>query len=180
MIAGKSVVLTALDPSNAETVRAWINDPQVNRYMLTGHIPLTPGEELAFYQAVEASASSFVFEIHAQEDMRLIGHVGLDGVDLRHRHGEVGIMIGDRAAQGRGFGRDAIVTVLRFAFDTLGLHRVGIKAREDNERAVHLYASIGFREVGRERECDFAQGRFHDVIEFDMLDREFAELYPAG
>jgi len=179
MIAGRSVVLTALDPSNAETVRAWVNDPQVNRYMLTGHIPLTPAEELAFYHAAETSPSSYVFEIHVSEDMRLIGHVGLDSVDLRHRHGEVGIMIGDTGAHGRGYGRDAIVTVLRFAFDTLGLHRVGIKAREDNERAVHLYSSIGFSEVGRERECDFAQGRFHDVIEFDMLDREFAGLYPA-
>jgi len=178
MIAGKSIVLTALDPSNAETVRSWMNDPEVNRYLLAGHIPLTPGEERAFYEAVEASPSSYVLEIHLAEDMRLIGHVGLDGVDLRHRHGEMGIVIGDKREHGKGYGRDAIVTMLRFAFNTLGLHKVGIKAREDNERGVHLYSSIGFTEVGKERENDFAEGRFFDVIEFDMLEREFRDLYP--
>jgi len=177
MIAGTSVVLTALDVTNAETVRSWINDPEINRYMLVGHVPLTSAQEHAFYEAAGASDARYVFEIHAKDDMRLIGHVGLEGVDLRHRHGEVGIVIGDKDAQGRGFGRDAIVTILRFAFHTLGLHRVAIKAREDNARGTHLYASVGFVEVGRERESDFAEGRFFDVIEYDMLDREYEELY---
>jgi RimJ/RimL family protein N-acetyltransferase len=128
MIRGDAVVLTALDPSNAKQVRGWVNDPEVNRYMLSGHVPVTPAEELEFLRRAETSADRQVLEIHVAKDMRLIGLVGLDGVDLRHRHAELGIMIGDREYQGRGFGRDAIVTALKFAFDTLGLHRVGIKA----------------------------------------------------
>jgi len=177
MIIGTHVVLTALDPSNAETVRSWVNDPEVNRYMLVGHVPLTLGQELAYYQSVESSDSAQVFEIHVAKDMRLIGHVGFDGLDLRHRHAELGIMIGDREHQGRGFGRDALVTALRFAFDTLGLHRVAIKARHDNERGLRLYRSVGFKEVGVEREVDYAEGRFHDVICFDLLEPEFREVH---
>jgi len=179
MLKGDTVVLTALDPSNAETVRAWVNDPEVNRYMLSGHVPLTPGQELAFYEDAESSDSLCVFEIHLAQDMRLIGHVGFDGVDLRHRHGELGIMIGDRDYQGRGLGRDALATALRFGFDTLGLHRVSIKARHDNERGLRLYRSLGFTEVGIERDVDYAEGHYHDVVCFDMLEPEYRELLPG-
>lgn len=180
MIFGREVVLTALDPGNVESVRGWINDPEVNRYMLAGHVPVTPGQERAFFEAVDGSDSSYVFEVHVASDMRLIGIVGVDGVDLRHRRGEIGIMIGEKSEQGRGYGRDAIVTTLRFAFRTLGLHRVSIRAREDNERGLGLYRSIGFAEVGKERDSDFAEGRFFDLFVFDMLDHEFAELHPEA
>jgi len=180
MLRGDNIVLTALDPANAETVRQWVNDPAVNRFMLSGHVPITPGQELAYYQRADSSDEQYVFEIHVASDMRLIGHVGFEGVDLRHRHGEIGIMIGNLDYQGRGYGRDALLTALRFGFDTLGLHRVAIKARHDNERGVHLYRAVGFREAGVERDCDFAEGRFHDVICFDMLEAEYRELYPRA
>jgi len=180
MIAGTQVVLTALDSGHAETVRSWVNDPAINRYMLSGHVPLTPGQELAYYEMAESSDSVQAFEIHAAEDMRLIGHIGFEGLDLRHRHAELGIMIGDQQYQGRGYGRDAIVTALRFGFDTLGLHRVAIKARRDNGRSVHLYRSVGFEEVGVEREVDFAEGSFHDVVCFDMLEAEYRSRYPRA
>jgi len=146
--------------------------------MLSGHVPLTPAQEAAYYEQAETSTNCYVLEIHVAADMRLIGHVGFEDVDLRHRHGELGIMIGDLEEQGRGYGRDALLTALRYGFDTLGLHRVAIKARHDNERGLHLYRSIGFREVGVERDCDFAEGRFHDVVCFDILESEYRERYP--
>jgi RimJ/RimL family protein N-acetyltransferase len=177
MIRGAKVVLTALDRRNAETVLAWVNDPDVNRYMLTGHVPLTLAEELSFYDRSEASPDVYNFEIHVAADMRLIGHAGIFGVDLRHRRGEVGIMIGDLSAQNRGYGRDAIVTLLRFGFDTLGLNSLTISAREDNDRGIHLYRSVGFSEAGRTRQTDFAEGRFFDLLIFDMLVGEYRERY---
>jgi len=177
MIRGEKVVLTALDRRNAETVLAWVNDPAVNRCMLTGHIPLTLDEEMAFYDQSEALDSVYNFEVHVQQDMRLIGHTGLMNVDLRHRHGEVGIMIGDLASQGRGYGRDAIVTLLRFAFDTLGLRSASIRAREDNDRGIHLYESIGFRHAGVFRQSEFAEGRFFDEVLLDMLAEEYRDRY---
>jgi ribosomal protein S18 acetylase RimI-like enzyme len=53
-------------------------------------------------------------------------------------------------------------------------------ASAENERAVHLYASLGFTEVGREREVAFMRGRFRDHVCFDMLEAEFRERYGAA
>ena len=180
MIRGQKVVLTALDPRNAETVRGWVNDPEVNRYMLSGHIPLTAAAEESFYTRMEAAADAHVFEIHMAEDMRLIGHVGIEQIDWIHRTGSLGICIGDLANQNRGLGTDAIVTMLRFAFDTVGLNRVNLFCREDNARGLRVYRGVGFTDIGRERESIFAEGRFFDAYMFDMLAREFRARYGPG
>ena len=177
MLKGEQIYLTTLDADNAETARRWINDPGINRWLLAGQVPVSKEAEAAFYRTTETSPSEYLFEIHLLSDDSYIGNCGLSDVDLRHSHAEVGIVIGDEAAQGRGLGRDAIVTLLRFGFDTLGLHRIQIRHTVGNDRAAHLYPSIGFLPVGREREHLFVRGAWRDEIALDMLDREFRERY---
>jgi RimJ/RimL family protein N-acetyltransferase len=147
MLRGDTVYLTALDPANAETARAWINDPDVNKWLLEGHIPISKAGELDWYARMDASPADHVLEIHVAEDGRCIGHVGLNDVDVRHGHGEISIVIGEKAEQNKGFGRDAIRTMLRFGFETLRLHRIEIRAAAGNDRALHLYRSIGFKDA---------------------------------
>lgn len=178
MIMGEKILLRELDPANADIARRWINDPAVNEWLLTGHIPLTSAAEKAFYDRVEASPHDHVFEIHVTDTGRYIGNCGLHGVDFVHRHAEIGILIGDVAEQGRGYGRDALVTICRFGFDTLGLHRLEIRYIAGNERAAHLYPSIGFTPAGVLREHLFIRGTFRDEVQLEMLDREFRERYP--
>lgn len=180
MIHGETIYLTRLDDTNAEQARAWLNDPAVNEWMLSGQLPISRAGEAAFYELAERQwndGTAYRFEIHTIDDDRLIGICGLDSTDLVHRTGEVGIFIGSLADQNRGYGRDAIVTLLRFGFDRLGLHSIAIMANVENERAVHLYGSIGFTETGRERERVFIRGRFRDHICFDMLEAEFRARY---
>jgi len=180
MIRGTVVYLTRFDKANAETLRGWLNDPAVNEWLISSQLPYSSEQEAAFFDLTErewSAGTAYRFEIHVAEDDRLIGIVGLDSVSLLHRRGEVGIFIGSVPDQNRGYGRDAIVTLLRFGFDRLGLHSIAIKANAENMRAVHLYSSIGFVETGRERECAFMRGRFRDHICYDMLASEFHERY---
>jgi len=179
MLIGDKVYLTTLDHANAETARGWINDPEVNRFLLTGQIPVSEVAEAEFYAGAEkrfAERSGFMFEIHVKDGDHYIGNCGLDGVDLVHRHAEVGIVIGDVSRQNSGYGRDAIRTLLRFGFDTLGLHRIEIRYATDNERAGHLYRSIGFTEVGVLRQHTFSHGVWEDEGVLDMLADEWALL----
>jgi RimJ/RimL family protein N-acetyltransferase len=176
MLVGGKTVLKTLDPANAETVRGWLNDLRVNRYLLVGQVPITAEQERAFYDASEAGwavGTAYRFEIHVAEDDRYIGNCGLEHVDMLHRDASAGIVIGDLGAQDRGYGRDALTTLLRFAHDTLGLHRVRIECHVTNERGAHLYRSLGFTDVGRRRDAVFTDGAFVDEYVFDMLEDEW-------
>ncbi len=175
MLRGERIYLSALNPSNAEVALRWFNDAEVREWLLSGHIPMTLASEQAFYARMEASDSDHVFEIHLAENDRYIGNCGIHGVKLPERTGEIGILIGEKDCWNQGYGRDALQTIMRFGFDTLGMHRLSIKAVEGNERSCHLYPSLGFTEVGRERECQFLHGRFWDDIVWDILENEWRE-----
>jgi RimJ/RimL family protein N-acetyltransferase len=180
VIRGAHIVLTALDPANVDTVRRWISDPDVNAWMVSGHVPVSRAAELAWYEAAErdvVAGTAYNFEIHATDDLRLIGHCGLTDVDRFDRHGEVGIVIGELADQGKGLGRDALVTLLRFAFETVGLNTVRIRAIAGNERALRMYRSVGFADVGVFREGRYVRGTFHNVALLDITRADYDEMY---
>jgi hypothetical protein len=93
MIRGTSVYLARFDAANAEQARAWLNDPDVNEWMLSGQLPVSRAQEVSFFELTERQwneGSAYRFEIHAADDGRLIGICGLDSTDLVHRHAEVG------------------------------------------------------------------------------------------
>jgi RimJ/RimL family protein N-acetyltransferase len=176
MLRGDAIYLTNLDPANAETARGWINDPEINRYLLHGQIPVSVAAEAAWYEKVVAdwaAATAYNFEVHVAEDGRYIGNCGLHGVDMRHRSAEIGILIGETSEQNHGFGSDAIMTLTRFGFDTLGLNRLEIRSQADNDRSMHLYERLGFKPVGRMREATYTFGHFVDEALFDMLASEW-------
>jgi RimJ/RimL family protein N-acetyltransferase len=89
-------------------------------------------------------------------------------------------MIGDKTAWNHGYGTDAIVTLLHFAFDEINLHRVGLNVLEGNDRAIASYHKCGFVEEGRLRQAWYAAGRYHDVILMSVLEDEFRPLHPLA
>jgi RimJ/RimL family protein N-acetyltransferase len=180
MIKGDRIYLTELDWDNAETIRGWLNDPEVYRYLAVGHTPISKEDERRYFESRANATDARSLEIHVAEDGRYIGIVGLKGIDPIHRHAEMGITIGRKEDWGKGFGFDAIVTCLRYGFDTLGLHSVKIRAHEDHARGLALYRRVGFVDVGRERETVFREGRFADYVVLDIIDREYRARYGAG
>lgn len=106
-----------------------------------------------------------------------IGCMHLDRLsqnNTHHRHADVGIDI-VQPYQGKGYGSEAIRWLLKFAFNTAGLHRVGISAFEWNDGAVRLYEKLGFKREGVSRDFIWFDGRWWDGINFSMLEDEWRE-----
>jgi RimJ/RimL family protein N-acetyltransferase len=180
MIRGEKVYLTELDRANAETARVWLNDPDVHEFLLVGRVPITSDQERHYYDVQHNAGDRYNFEIHLIADGTYVGNIGLKDISPTHRRAELGLFIGAKEMWGRGLGGDAIVTCCRFAFLTLGLHSVKIRARADHRRGLELYRRLGFVEVGRDREAVYQSGRFHDYVALDMLESEYRELYGGG
>jgi RimJ/RimL family protein N-acetyltransferase len=177
VIKGEKTYLTELDRNNTEIIRGWLNDPEVHEFLAVGRVPITREAEEHYYDLQLAAGDRHTFEVHVGEDGRYIGNVGLKDINLVHRRAELGVVIGSKEDWGQGYGADAIVACLRFAFDTLGLHSVRLKAHSDHVRGLALYRSLGFIETGREREAVFQDGCFADYVVLDILDREFRDRH---
>ncbi len=88
------------------------------------------------------------FAIDTLEDGRHIGNAVYYNVDTLRREAELGIMIGDRAYWDRGYGSDAVRTLVDYIFRTTGLERIYLKTLRDNTRAQKCFLKSGFRPGG--------------------------------
>ncbi len=67
------------------------------------------------------SARIFAIDAQTADGWAHIGSTGFHDVDWRCRHAEFGIMIGDKDFWSRGYGADAVKTLVGFGFGELNL-----------------------------------------------------------
>jgi len=79
----------------------------------------------------------------------------------------------------RGYGQDAIRTLLGFAFGEMNLNRVSLHVLTDHTRAINTYRECGFVEEGRLREAVYAEGQYHDLLVMSILRQEFDDQRAA-
>ena len=101
-----------------------------------------------------------------------IGSISLDILRRDHR-ATLAIMIGDRAYWGKGLGREAIETMLRYAFVRQKLQRVELSVYSYNERARALYRKLGFRLEGLKRKAVYYKGRYYDELIMGILKEDW-------
>ncbi|HEX8274321.1 MAG TPA: GNAT family protein [Longimicrobiaceae bacterium] len=159
---------------------AYRNDPEVARWQswdgctaeegrafLDAQAGLRPGTPGAWSQlAVELKATGELLG-----DCAL--HVGGDDPRL----GEIGYTLA-RAAQGRGYGTEAVRALLGYAFGTLGLHRVSATTDCENAASVALLERVGMRREAHFRRHVWFKGRWSDEYVYALLRDEWQALHP--
>ncbi len=171
-LIGTRIYLRPLDRSDAAAAVRWLNDAEVNR-TLRRCKPVTLSEEEDWLASLGRGETDLVLGIALRENDRLIGCTGLNHIDWRCRHAELGIMIGDKPEQGKGHGTAATQLLVRHAFETLNLNRVWLEVYEYNPRARHIYEKIGFRTEGVLRQATFREGRYWDTLLMGLLREEW-------
>lgn len=101
---------------------------------------------------------------------RLVGfaRLGLTGV----RAAKLGVAIA-AVHWGHGYGRDAAIVLLDFAFGPLELRRVSAAVGPDNAVSLRTVRRLGFGYEGRLRDHVFTNGAWRDSLLFSMLADEW-------
>ena len=103
-----------------------------------------------------------------------VGACSLDGITPRARTASLGIWI-DEGHWNEGLGSDAVRTLCRFGFREMNLYRIQLHVYDFNERGIRAYEKVGFREEGRLRGHQFADGSHIDVFVMGLLADELLE-----
>lgn len=104
----------------------------------------------------------------------LIGRIGCFAIDWEHRQAEMGVVIGEHGYWGKGYGRDAVMTLLRHVFETTSLDHINLFTYPDNVRAQRCFAACGFRVLGTARRFSPDVGEF-DGVEMAITREQFGE-----
>ncbi len=175
MLYGNRVRLRAIERDDIPRFVTWFNDPEVRRH-LEAYRPLSYVMEEKWFEAhAQLDPNEHLFAIETADGVH-IGNIGLHRVNWKDRNAELGIVIGEREYWGQGYGTDAILTMLNYAFDTLNLHRVFLRVNADNPRAIRCYEKCGFEHEGTLRQAVFAQGHYKDQYLMSILQPEFKSV----
>jgi ribosomal-protein-alanine N-acetyltransferase len=108
---------------------------------------------------------------HRQEGF-LIGSVSLNDIDWQSQRAEIGYWIG-KPYWGKGYGTEAARAVVKYGFETLGLHRINGRHFGNNPASGRILKKIGMKHEGCQRQAFKKWGKFEDFELYGILRSEY-------
>jgi RimJ/RimL family protein N-acetyltransferase len=167
-LRGRTVTLRPMTMADLPHLMRWGSQPGF-RWMQWGMQPGAFEEENARkwieHMTEEGKAGAWVIE----HDGTPVGFANFRDYNPRWKHAEIGIGIGEPGLWGRGIGREALELEVRYLFDELGLHRIGLSVISHNDRAIWMYKAVGFVVEGIERDGIGREERFLDDVKMGLV-----------
>lgn len=171
MYISNHVRLRPFEWQDAEKYRQWVNDPAIVS-LIDRVRPVTAEEHRRWYEGIVGDPHCVIFAIEALPANCFVGCVWLYGIDYRHRHAELRIVIGEKQYWGKGIGKEAISAVVEFAFKKLYLHKLFAYVLATNTRAAEVFTKAGFRREALLKKEKYIDGVFVDVLRVSLLKRD--------
>ena len=108
-----------------------------------------------------------------EESWKFIGGCAFSAIDWRNGASEFGIQIGDKSYWDQGYGTEAVRLLVKHGFESLNLHRIFLRVLETNPRAIRSYEKAGFIHEGIQRQAEFRNGQYVDVLMMSVLLEEW-------
>lgn len=184
ILKGEKTLLRPFTIDDLEMAFKWNNDPLVLE--AEGEDKHTLEEVIEVYEYLSNNGLLFIIEATDLKEQEAIGEICLLYDDDYDRLGVkdkneviycIPILIGKPQYWGKGYGKDAVKTILRFAFETMGADRIfATDIFSFSERSVRLFNSLGFSEVRRIKNKIYYRGSYYDIIDFCITRDDYFRL----
>ena len=181
---GQLIRLGPIDHEKDAAVESkWTHDSQYLRLIAASPaLPASPERIKKKYEAlektVEESKNTFHFAIRLRSDIpdqndRLLGFARLEWVEWTHGNASLRLAIGSPDDRRKGYGREALALLLRFAFEEMNLHRLSANIPAYNTAALAFFQKFGFVDEIRRRQALQLDGQVWDAISLGLLRAEW-------
>ncbi len=148
---------------------AWMNDPKVNVYLESrGNYTL---ERLKSYIEQQHQSEIYFWGIHLKESNKHIGNIKIDPIN--ENSGEYGILMGDHSNWGKGYAKEASLTIIDYCFNKLKLSKITLGVVEDNLAAVKLYEKMGFQIDSVKKAIGTYNGKLSNSLRMSLNVKKF-------
>ena len=149
----KKIYLRPVEPEDASLLVLWENNTENWR---------VSGTEAPFsYHAIREYINS-IQNFRESKELRLIiclkdtqcpiGTMDLFDANFKHGRAHIGILIADELERGKGYAKEAIQLVVKYASDSLGFYNLSANVLEDNISSIKVFEDSGFELVGIRKE----------------------------
>lgn len=172
MVLGELVGLRPLEPSDAEAMWRWHNDPDVMRWMSDGYPSSLAQLRKRTEERPPNAYGQVLFGVEVPADGKLIGVVRLRDAEPETGCAELDLYLGEKDYWGRGYATDTMRTICRYGFQKMRLHKIRLTVVTENHAAHRVYQKVGFVDEGRLRQEFRRDGRWYDMFTMGLLEDE--------
>ncbi len=175
LFEGTLIRLGAIEADrDAEIESRWTHDVEYMRALTIDPVrPRSPNQIKKQYDEIVKNERQFYFTIRARDDDRMVGFVRLAHIEWTHGIATLSFGIGDANVRGKGYAREALALILRYAFNELNLYRVAAQVPDYNTRAKQMLERAGFTLEVRRREVVHRDGKRWDWLVYGILKPEW-------
>lgn len=168
-----------LEPASEKFVTeqsvSWFNDPVVCRDNRHGQGDYTLEKAKKYYESVLVSDSIYPFAIVEKNSLKHVGNISLCSISAANRSGEIAVLIGEKSAWGSGIGYEACRLVLRFAFESMDLHRVKMGMTSRNKAMIRISEKLGMKHEGTFKHALLKGDEYLDIVQYACINPGHSE-----
>ncbi|PIR58128.1 MAG: N-acetyltransferase [Parcubacteria group bacterium CG10_big_fil_rev_8_21_14_0_10_38_31] len=157
-----------------DSIYRWINDPEVNKYV-EGYLPMTKEAEAEWIDRMSKN-EDIILAMETLEG-RHIGSMGMHNIKWKDRTATTGAMIGEKDCWGKGYGTDAKMIFLNYAFNTLNLRKISSSVFSFNKRSIAYSLKCGYEVEGVLKRQKFVNGRYYDEVLLGVFKEGWRSLW---
>jgi len=173
-LVGDRLYLRLLEPEDVgEDYVAWLNDPEVTRYLETGRWPSSIEGVRAWVRRFADSRTDLAFAIVDRASEAHVGNVTLNHIHPVHRTADTGLMLGRKDFWGKGYAREAWSLVIDYGFRRLNLRKIVAGVVAGNDASLAVLRSLGFQAEGTPRREFWVDGAYRDAVRLGLFREEF-------
>jgi len=122
----------------------------------------------------EGDKSQKQFTICMKNSGEPIGRIYISSINYHYDSLDISrIYIAEQNNRGKGFGEEALLLALKWAFEDMNMERVTLDHFTGNDIAGNLYEKVGFRREGVMRHGGKKNGKYVDLHLMSMLRDEY-------
>lgn len=172
-LEGDRIYLRPLDvDTDLDRCLEWINDPELQA-RIGRRQPMSRAQEQEWLTGQYKRDDHLNLAVVLKDGDQHVGNCGFNTIDFINRSAELGMLIAERDAWGKGYGPEAVGLLLKHGFSELNLHRIWLWAFSFNQHAVRAYEKAGFKHEGVLRDAYYRHGAYHDHIVMSVLRSEW-------
>ena len=162
-IFGERVYLRPITLADTDLIIEWRNSEAVRPYFIYQK-PFTREGHINWLNTMIETGCGYQFIVCTIEEDKPFGCTYLRDYDREHNKIEYGVFLGFEEVKGKGIGTEILGLTLKFAFETLGVHKVFARAFSDNPASINSFIKGGFEKEAYLKDEVYVNGQYRDIV----------------
>lgn len=172
VIIGEKIILRAIEQEDNSMLLELINDPDTEKMIGGKSWPVSFDSQMNWYNKLENNSTVMRCIIADKKDNSPLGTIIISDIDYPNGNGHIHIKMAKNNVRGKGYGTDAINTIVKYAFSELRLHCIFANIISYNIASIKLFEKCGFQKEGILRDRIYKNGQYNDVFVYSKLSGE--------